>query len=308
MIPKYGTNTQSFSKKRRKKKFNKVFILLIVLVYIVSRTTPILTENAKDFHTITYGTLEDSISFKGVILRDETVLTGNTRNVLVESGERVANGQGITEGLQSPSPGVIVLNKDGYEEQLNFCEILQNPEKRLEILENLADNEHIEEVDGIRLVKGYHWGVVGKIPRAEAKELQIGQSIHIESEEQRVRGEVAWAQEIEDADSSLVMVRSKEFLEGIYKNRKMDLTLIKREVEGLVVPVDTVYYKDGDPYVTKRQLEKSSEVPVNIILKDEQRAILSSEEFTDSDGTTSQTVSLYDKILLDPGKEQGEDN
>lgn len=307
MIPENGIKTHLLRKKRRKKKFNKAFILLIVLVYIVSRTTPILTENADRFHTITHGTLEDRLSFEGVILRDETVLANHSRGMMVESGERVAREQGITSSLDSPSPGTIVGNRDGFEDSLNFEDLLHNADPYLETLQELLDDENVDTQDGIRLVSGYHWGAVGAISPEKAEEIQPDQRVWIEAQGQRVRGKIVWIQERENSNRLLILVQSNEYLEGIYDNRKLNFTLVKKKVEGLSVPIDAVYYQEGKAYVTQRKTGKDLEVPVNIILADDQLAILSADQFTDAEGEVKQTVSLYDEILLDQGNRKGKE-
>jgi len=301
------TKNLSLSKKRRKRKFNKAFILLIVLVYIVSRTTPILTENSNRFHTITHGTLEDTLAFEGIILRDEKVLSYNSRGMMVESGQRVAKGQGITNSLNSPSPGVITKNRDGFEENLDIQKILLDSEPYLETIEELLNKGSIDTQDGIRLVKGYHWGAVGAVTSETAEEIQTGRGVWIEVQGQRVRGEISWIHESESINGSFILVQSSEFLEGVYDNRKLNFTLIKREVQGLSVPIDAIYYQDGKTYVTQRKAGNNLEVPVNIILADEQLAILSADQFTDTEGEFRKTVSLYDEILLNQGNDRGKE-
>ncbi len=307
MIPENGIINHSLWKKRRKKKFNKVFILLIVLVYIVSRTTPILTENDNHFHTITHGTLEETLSFEGVILRDEQVLTNHSRGMLVESGERVARGQGITNSLNSPSPGIITGSRDGFEESLNFETVVHNFEPYLETIQELLDNEDIDTQEGIRLITGYHWGAVGAVLTDQAEEIQSGQRVWIQAQGQKVRGKIVWIQEQENPGTSLVLVKSSEYLEGIYDHRKLNFTLIKRKVEGLSVPIDSVYYQEDKAYVTQRKTGDNVKVPVNIILADEEMAILSADRFTDSKGEVQHTVSLYDEILLKQGNSNGKE-
>ncbi len=307
MIPENGIINHSLWKKRRKKKFNKAFILLIVLVYIVSRTTPILTENSNHFHTITHGTLEETLSFEGIILREEKVLTNNSRGMTVESGERVAHGQGITNNLNSPSPGVVTDSRDGFEKSLNLKKVLHNPPSYLETIQELLANEDMDTQDGIRLITGYHWGAAGVVSPDRADKLQPGQRVWIEVQGNRARGEIVWIQERESNNPSLILFESTEYLEGVYDHRKLNFTLIKRKVEGLSVPIDAVYYQEEQAYVTQRKSGNNREVPVNIILADEQRAILSADRFTDSEGDLQQTVSLYDEILINHGNSKGKE-
>ena len=310
MTPENGTKNHSFWKKRRKKKFNKVFILLIVLVYIVSRTTPILTENSNRFHTITHGTLEDQLSFEGVILREEKVLANHSRGMIVESGERVAKGQRIAPGLNSPGPGTVAINRDGFEERLSLENLMDNGNPYWDTLQEILGEESVENQDGIRLVTGYRWGAVGAVSLEKTEDIQSGQRLWIQAENQKVRGEVVWIQEVDGNNRSFLLIQSNEYLKGIYDHRKLDFTLIKRTVEGLSVPIDAVYYREGDAFVTLRKAGNDAEdleVPVNIILADEELAILSAEELTDDEGEIIQTVSLYDKILLDQANRKGKD-
>ncbi|NBG89151.1 HlyD family efflux transporter periplasmic adaptor subunit [Isachenkonia alkalipeptolytica] len=307
MIPENGTKTHSFKRKRRKRKFNKAFILLIVLVYIVSRTTPILTENPNRFHTLTHGTLEDRLSFEGLILRNEEVVRNASRGLVVEPGERVGKGQLITEGLSSPASGVIVETRDGFEEKLAFNRVLEAPEAHLDTAQEVMDLEAVDSKEGIRIIKGYHWGILGEVSLEEGKELQPGQRIWIESRGKRVRGTVAWSGEKETGEGAWLMVKSTEHLDGIYDNRRQDITLIKREVEGLSVPLDTIYYQEDQAYVTQRKSGNNEKVPVNILLADEEGAILSADEFTDAEGEVHRTVSLYDEVLLNQGNSRGEE-
>lgn len=307
MIPENGTKTHSLWKKRRKRKFNKVFILLIVLVYIVSRTTPILTENPNRLHTITHGTLEDTISFEGIILRNEQVIANHSRGMTVDSGQRVAKGQSITAGLKSPASGIIMETHDGLGESLKLEEVVHNPDPYLESIEGILDNDPVDTQEGIRLITGYHWGAVGNVTPETAEEIQPGQRVWIEAQGQRARGTIVWSKENESTNNSLVLVQSSEYLEGIHENRKLNLTLIKRKVEGLSVPIEAVYHMQEKAYVTRRKSGNNMEVPVNIILADEQRAILSADQFTDSQGTVQRTVSLYDEIILDQGNNRGKE-
>ena len=307
MISKNETRNHSLWKKRRKRKFNKAFILLIVLVYIVSRTTPILTENPNRFHTITHGTLEDVLSFEGIILRDEQVLTTNSSRMTVESGQRVAKGQEISAGLHSPKAGTITKGRDGFEEDLNISKVLQKPENHLGLINEILNKEVVEAQEGLRLVEGFHWGAVGVVSTEASKEIQSGRRVWIEGNGQRVRGRIAWIQERENGEDSYILVRSNEYFEGIYDHRKLDFTLIKREVEGLSVPINAIYYENGVSFVTQRKAGNNLKVPVNIILSDEEIAILSADRFRDSEGEIQSTVSIYDEVLLNQGNGKGKE-
>ncbi len=307
LVPENGIKDPKFQRKRRKRKFNKAFILLIVLVYIVSRTTPILTEGPGKIHTVTHGTLEDRLSFEGIILRKEAVIARSSRGSLVESGQRVAKGQSVTESLHSPASGVISTTVDGFEEVLDFEEILKAPKTCLDTVQQLIDQESIDKKGGIRLIRGYQWGALGKVTPKEGKALSPGQNIWIESGEQRVRGTVAWIGEGEEDQGFWVMVESTEDLQGVYDNRRQNITLVKQTVEGLTVPLDAVYYQGDHAYVTRKKDGKNTEVPVKVLLADEERAILSKDSFIDEKGEAQPTVSLYDEVLLNQQNSRGED-
>ena len=105
----------------------------------------------------------------------------------------------------------------------------------------------------------------------------------------------------------MVLVQSSEYLEGVYDSRKLELTLVIGEVEGLKVPVDALHYQQDTPYVTRRQTGENRPVPVNILLTDGEYAVLSQGRFFDSDGEAHTTVTLYDEILLNQSSDSGEE-
>ncbi len=131
---------QTKVKKKRKKArkgFGKIFIILIISLYFLSRIFPILGTNSQKTVYTEYGKIENVIAVTGYIARDEKVFTNTGEGEVkyfVSEGEKVSKGEKLAE--------VYFENLD--EKYVQDLEIINH---RIENIENKKDEKPIFERD-----------------------------------------------------------------------------------------------------------------------------------------------------------------
>ena len=78
--------------------------------------------------------------------------------------------------------------------------------------------------------------------------------------------------------------------------------LIKTGKSGIILETDSITEKDGQKgvYVMSKQLEKSSFVPVKVLLTDGDKTVVEKNYFVNEEGEKVLTVENYDEIVKEP--------
>ena len=82
-------------RKRIRRKRLRITLIIIVVSYIIFRVIPVFTTGSYKTITANIGVIEDSVSTKGIIIKDELVYKSETQgtiSLLKQEGEKVAKG------------------------------------------------------------------------------------------------------------------------------------------------------------------------------------------------------------------------
>ena len=97
----------------------------------------------------------------------------------------------------------------------------------------------------------------------------------------------------EENGESVIVMKSKKYVDMIYSTSKANIEIIKHSYEGFDVPLESIRMVDGKTGVYVVKTNKSRFVPVNILYKNKDRVIVS-EKITNGEST----LKLYDELIV----------
>ncbi len=292
-------------RRKRKKRIRRLIVILGILLFIFSKSAPVLMGTAEEYHRVELRKMADIKGIDGFIFREEEVLSTHLPTVQVELGRRVPANTTVGTQVSTPYAGVVEWGVDGLEEFRSLEDLLKGNLPDREELQRVLEDSSLKRPHGIRLITGYQWGFLGEIPEADAIGMTEGQSVRLRKESEELRGTIRVLENI--GDRVKILVTSREVFSGLYKERQMSMEIQTREFEGLWIPDGAILDREHEPYVIQQSIGGKKEVPVRILLENEEGALVQRGSFTDPEGNRIPTLSLYDEILLNPRQDNGEE-
>ena len=146
-----------------------------------------------------------------------------------------------------------------------------------------------------------NWYLVCWVEAASVAKYETGNTVTVELPAGDVEATV---REItEDGDRWRVIFRSNRFYPDFAKSRIEQAVIVSRDYNGLIARSSSITTRDGIPGVMVRGTSgEYTFTPVKVIASDGEYSVLADVSFTDADGTSVNTVKVYDEILKRPGK------
>jgi putative membrane fusion protein len=208
--------------------------------------------------------LEQSISTRGVIIRDEqpvaAPVTGKVHWV-AKAGERLSLGSraavitpenGSPRNIYVPVPGVIITDLDGLEgmfspkdlREVEMKTVLQLKEKT----HRIREGEEVRQGSMLfKIVNNYSWFFVAELSLPEAEALRERKSVSVRF--QMAPGEEAnavWTLLKEDDERVLAAFEIKDEVKGCFTQRVTEAEIIIRRTRGLVLPESALVQRGED--------------------------------------------------------------
>ena len=135
----------------------------------------------------------------------------------------------------------------------------------------------------------------------EAQGYETGKRITVEfNDGQQIKMNILQANS--QGDNTQLILSCNRYYEEFDRIRTGTCRLIKSSRNGIILDTDSIVEEDGQKgvYVMSKQLEKSSFVPVKVLLTDGDKTVVEKNYFVNEEGEKVLTVENYDEIVKEP--------
>lgn len=290
-----------------------IFVILYAVIYIVPRVSDIFLKT----YTAEYGLLEVSASSSFVAVRDERVYTadnGGTVSRVVSQGALMRRNSHIVDiggtKYYSQKKGIVSYNYDGLETVYTPENMQSITEGALKKLKENSEEYKVKKCQGksvetgapiFKIVDNKEWYLVCWLGADEVQGYEAGKEITVEfSDGQQIKMNIL--QTNSQGENTQLILSCNRYYEKFDRIRTGTCRLIKSGRNGIILDTDSIVEEDGQKgvYVMSKQLEKSSFVPVKVLLTDGDKTVVEKNYFVNEEGEKVLTVENYDEIVKAP--------
>lgn len=278
-----------------------VFLSILVLLYAYLYLFPSITESLTPTYIVTKGIDTLSDDAKCIVVRDEEVIYAQKSGTLTyysKETEKTRKGfvvadvyAGNKQSYACPSTGFVSYYIDGYEDYFTpdtLGSLNIDDYKDLEIVpKSSVRNETLIGEPIYKLIKSNTWYLLLIVPEENLSKYTINDSITISlNETDDVSAKVI--RFLGDGPTRAVVASTKLYNENFAKLRTLDVHVVTKKTEGLMIPttsIATVDEKIGvyvlgvdDDYVFKE---------INVLVEGDEYTLISDNE----------NIKQYDEIL-----------
>lgn len=307
-----------------------VAAILYIIIYIVPGVTGLFTAT----YSAEYGELKTYDETEMFFVRNETVYTAasaGTVNRLAEEGRLVrgnttvieVSGSGSsdteryadildrlgkaavsTESFVAEDGGVISYYADGYEGELT-PETMGN--KSYDYYQALSQ-ESVKELSDGKIAKGdpvykiidkSKWYATAFVPDASKDRYSEGKSVDVQLGDINIPMTVTAVKD--EGDMVRLTMETTRYYEKYGGLRRASVTIVTADAAGLVIENASMVEEDGVRGVYVKDKKNRYEfTPVNVLLTDGTRSVISDSFFYDAEGARTATVRPHDDVLKEP--------
>lgn len=300
--------------KKFKKKIGLLFFIVVAVLYVIIYVVPELTGLFTTTYVAEYGELQTVDYTDMYFVRDETVYTSSVSgqaNRLIEEGRLIRGGTAVLEITGGTSSdftvtegGVVSYFADGYEGELNsetmwykdyeyFSSLSQESMKELSTGSVSAGDPVYKIIDKSK------WYGVAFISEESIDRYQVGNTVDVELGESTISMTVTDVSE--DGELYRLIFETTAYYKTYGGLRKMTVSIITADAAGLIIENSSLVEVDGVQGVyVKNKKDYYVFTPVNVLLTDGSRSVVSDSYFYDGNGVRTDTVGPYDDVLKDP--------
>lgn len=271
--------------RHRRKSFNKVlgFILVVLLLLIATYVVWVGYNHTRDFLTTklikiepaSYGVVQKTLLFEGLLIREETVLSttvGGKIEIVASEGERVrvgavvtkiktpdVNGKGgyVFTNIKAPKAGIVSYYTDGLEsilapenlEKIDFMAIKEEAKAKAKGT-NKASGQEVKGGSPVAKIVN-NLGpmyIVGEIEKSKvplSKLESMKQIMVIPEKSDQLPLYLNVIDTVSSGDKSKVILEMNNFADEFLTRRTHTFTLVLDRHEGYVVPSEAIVSKEG---------------------------------------------------------------
>lgn len=201
--------------------------------------------------------------------------------------------------LYAGTQGVFCSRIDGMEGELTLEAAKDVTVSKLEELDRkpLERKVSVETGDATcKVVNNYGWCYATCISEKDVEHISVGSEIRMrffELADNTISGTVQSISEPENGKVALVIYTNR-FVEGIYGISRASAEIIKASSEGIKVPAESLHAKKGQPGVYVLRLGVMRFVPVKVLYRNENWAIISPAR----DMENEYYLKIYDEVIV----------
>lgn len=285
---------------------------LYIWIYVIPGISGALTRTA----IVSHGHLRVTDETEGYVIRNERVISAGQSGGIsyyTEEGIKTRKGakvldvyptQGSAAGYYAGHTGVISYYIDGYEEYFTPETMDQLEPGELADLVIEPENTHrAQTIAGeplYKIVLDDMWYVAVPVPEERAGKYAAGAAVALEFGDRTVPAVAMDV--IKKQEGWLVLIRTDRYYEPFASIRKVALTVVTEDYEGLIVPNTSIAMEEGVPGVYVRDLTGAFHFTrIKVITTDGKDSLIHSGTFSEADESGEQkrvnTVEIYDEIL-----------
>lgn len=202
----------------------------------------------------------------------------------------------------SKQSGIFSKDIDGLEEIFtpDVANSISVPDFK-EIQSKLESRNKGESKAVCKVINNYEWYISALMNYEDIKEIVPGEEsayvkLRITSKsDETVEAVVTHVSSPDEDEMSVVTVKSTKYLDNLFESRTVDFEIIKKEYQGLKVPSDTIYEKDGERGVLVIKDSVARFVPVDVLYEEKSFAVVRNGSTTI--GSSTEELVLYDLVI-----------
>ena len=212
------------------------------------------------------------------------------------------------EYINAPESGIVSYKVDGLEETLNPNNFSTLSKEFLEEL-NLKTGQIIATSDEEGKIINNFEAYIATISKSEeAKNSKVGDNVKIRlPNNKEIDAEITYISK-ENEEEILLILKIDKQIEELTSYRKISFDLIWWSHSGLRVPNKAIAEQDGLKYLVRSRAGYLSKILVKVEYQNDRYSIVSNYDpeelrelgFTESQISSTKTLSVYDEIILNP--------
>lgn len=250
---------------------------------------------------------QDETPTQDGVADDKTAIKEQLSKAIEKKKEIVKDMKKSKNVYYAEESGIVSKVIDGYEEKFSSKNIKKYNAKNFKILEakKTASNEKEEPQTSnaiFKIIENQNWYIMTKIEGENLKELEKGDTVSIKINDGEIAKIDAQIVEIERSkDDVFLVLEMDKHLHDFYKDRYVDIRIIRDVYSGLKVPQKSILKKDGTEGVFIKDISGVVKFrPVKIVKKTQYTTLVEPVEGQDP-------LNLFDEVFTD-GNKVKEDN
>ncbi len=277
-------------------------------------------------NSILKGNYDNASIYKNTLLKsiDKQQLVTGQKNLMSQSIDGLLKRkESIMKNMEkadiisySPKAGILSYELDGLEEIFSVNKINEYELSNFRIIDgskkNLAEEKEVKYGEPIyKIIDNFTWYAMTEVDAKDVDKLEEGKIVHVRlnNDEKKIISRIVKI--IKEKDKCLIILKFTDFLHEHYKERYIDIHIIKNTFEGLIIPNKSITEKDGIKGVYIKDISGIVKFrPVKILTSDDEHTIVS-----DGEGNSSQielnvngkiqkftTLQMFDEIFINGSK------
>ncbi len=244
---------------------------------------------------------------KDAITNEKTLIMDQLGIAMKKKSEIVNKMKQASLIYYNGNAGIMTRTIDGFEEEYSSASVAEYKISDLKTLEAkdkiIKDNDEMNVGDPIfKIIEGQRWFVMANIQGDELSELKKGQamSIMVNDNKQKIEGKILKLEK--SKKGTFLIVELDKHLHDFYKEKEIDLKVVKDTYSGFKVPRNAVIEKDDVKGVFIRAI--SGEVKfrsINVLKEMEDLIIIEAAE-PNEDQEDKEPLKLLDEVFIDGRK------
>lgn len=324
---------------KKTKRIIIAYLAALVILYIVVFVIPKITDAFDTTQTLENGNLEVSCETTGYFVKDEAICTATdtgqityslSSDTVVKKGSGISSIEPADKGTRSkadiggkyrkylqglkkfdllqesnsaPISGVFSTVMDGQEKYFSIAN-LDNIKKEKTEDKNLSQLElnRTDVVKGEPVFKISNddvWYLVCWIEKPDAKKFEVNSKVRIQLPDSTVDA-IVYSSKNEEKFVKLVF-SSNAYYKEFATARKVEMTVVSSNTEGLIVDNQCIITKDGVQGVyVKTKDDDVYFVPIKVKISNDEQSVIYESIFVNDKYEQVKTVSVYQEVLKKP--------
>lgn len=214
---------------------------------------------------------------------------------------------GLEAGIDServpvvaPVGGIYTSRIDGFEDALQLSAAESLTPGTLEALDQQvpADVAAVQKDQPVcKIVNNYTWCFAANFDEAETQNLTVGQSVRLrfyDMTDSTIYG-VIQSISMPERGKVTVVISTNRYVESIYSTSRAAAEVLTASFEGIKIPAQSLRVQNEQTGVYVVRLDAAHFVPVNLLYKNDEWAIVSAV----LDTNAAYTLQIYDEVIVE---------
>lgn len=276
LLKKTSDNKKLLSKDKEKTQSN-------IDIVINELQNSIIKGNYGDAY-IYKNTLLQNIDKQQLVTGQKNLVSQSLDNLLKRKDEIIKNMESSSVVNYSSRPGIISYELDGLEEIFTINKINDYKPNDFRIIEgnkiDLTKENEVKYGDPIyKIIDNYRWYIMTEVNAEDVDGLEEGNTIYVRINNQDKKIISRVIKMVKEKDKCLIILMFTDYFHEHYKERYIDVHIIKNKFEGLIIPNKSIAEKDGVKGVYIKDISGIVKFrPIKALTSDDEYTIVSEGE------------------------------